>query len=87
MQMDKTRVVILTERLRIEGEIGLLPGVRLTDYMTEAKMFIAVSNVTVTDFDGNKRLRGTLLNVHRDKINVIMPVAASDERPEPGEDL
>ncbi len=75
MQKDKTRVVILTEGLRIEGDIGLLPGVRLTDYMTEAKLFIAVSIVTVTDHNGKQQLSGPLINVHRDKIDVVMPVA------------
>jgi hypothetical protein len=79
MQKDKTRVVIMTEGLRIEGDIGLLPGVRLTDYMTEAKIFLAVSNVTVADHNGNHRLSGPLINVHRDKIDVIMPVAEEDD--------
>ena len=79
MLKDKSRVVILTEGLRIEGDIGLLPGVRLTDYMTEAKIFLAVSNVTVTDHNGNQRLSGSLINVHRDKIDVIMPVAEEDD--------
>jgi hypothetical protein len=79
MQKDKTRVVILTESLRIEGDIGLLPGVRLTDYMTESKIFLAVSNVTVTDHNDNLRLSGSIINVHRDKIVVIKPVAEEDD--------
>ena len=79
MQRDKTRVVILTESLRIEGDIGLLPGVRLTDYMTEAKIFMAVSNVKVTDHNGNLRLSGSIINVNRDSIVVIKPVAEEDD--------
>ena len=79
MQTDKTRVVILTEGLRIEGDIGLLPGVRLTDYMTESKIFLAVSNVTVSDHNGHQQLSGPLINVHRDKIVVIMPVAEAED--------
>jgi hypothetical protein len=78
MHKDKTRVVIFTESLRIEGDIGLLPGVRLTDYMGKANLFIAVSKVTVTDHEGNPRLSGPFLNVHRDKIEVIMPICEED---------
>ena len=79
MSTDKTRVIILTESLKIEGDIGLLPGVRLTDYMIEAAVFIAVTNVTVTDYEGNTKLSGPLINVHRDRVNVIMPVYEVDD--------
>lgn len=80
MQKDTTRVVIMTESLRIEGDIGLLPGVRLTDYMTKASIFIAVTNVTVADYNGNQRLSAPFINVHRDKINLVMPLAEQSDQ-------
>jgi hypothetical protein len=46
--------------------------------MGKANLFIAVSKVTVTDHEGNPRLSGPFLNVHRDKIEVIMPICEED---------
>ena len=37
---SKTRVTILTSTYRIKGNIDLLPGARVTDYMAEAKAFL-----------------------------------------------
>ena len=39
---SRTRVTILTGTYRIKGYVELLPGARLTDFMIEAKAFIAV---------------------------------------------
>ncbi len=39
---NKTKVTILTGTYRIKGYIELMPGARVTDYMVEAKDFIAV---------------------------------------------
>ena len=39
---NKTKVTILTGTYRIKGYIELMAGARVTDYMVEAKDFIAV---------------------------------------------
>ena len=39
---NKTKVTLLTGSYRIKGYIDLLPGARVTDYMQEAKEFVAV---------------------------------------------
>ena len=44
VDQNKTRVTILTGTYRIKGNIDLLPGARVTDYMSEAKGFIAVTD-------------------------------------------
>lgn len=68
-----TRVVILTSHYRITGEISLMAGVRLTDYLVEAKPFVAVTNATVDAGDGSKALTAQFLNVARDHIEAISP--------------
>jgi len=71
--VDKSEVVILTDNYVIRGEISLVPGARLTDYIVEANLFIAVTNVEVKDKAGNLILTTSFLNIHRDHIEIILP--------------
>ncbi len=73
MQEETTHVVILTKNFRIEGEISLYPGGRLTDYMNKAKHFIAVTNARVTDHGGKELTSGSFLNLNLEKVEVVMP--------------
>ena len=41
---ETTKVVILTRSFRVQGLIALLPGARLTDFLTDSKAFIAVTD-------------------------------------------
>ena len=73
-ETNKEIVLILTKYLRITGNIGLLPGVRLTDFMNETKDFLAVTEAEVLDrASGNKVLAGGFLNVQRSHIEVVIP--------------
>lgn len=45
----RTKVTIFTGTYRIKGYIDLIPRARITDYMTEAKEFIAVTNAEICD--------------------------------------
>ena len=70
----KEIVVILTKDYKITGNIGMLPGVRLTDFMNETKDFLAVTEAEVFDrASGAKVLAGGFLNVQRCHIEVVMP--------------
>ena len=71
----RTKVTIFTGSYRIKGYIDLLPGSRVTDYMTEAKPFIAVTDAEVWELEvGGRQLMSTpFLNVSRDHIQVIAP--------------
>ena len=69
----RSRVVIFAGSYRVKGEIDLLPGARLTDYMTDAKDFFAVTNAEVWDLEGRKILAASFLNVSRDQVVVIAP--------------
>jgi hypothetical protein len=70
---DKSEVIIFTNNYRIHGKIALVPGARLTDYIVDAKSFIAVVDVEVKDKAGNLILKTPFLDVHRDHIEIILP--------------
>jgi hypothetical protein len=73
---DKSQVVIFTASHRIEGEIHVYSGSRLTDFM-EAKTnygFMAVTNATVFPLSGDKALYSVrFLNVNKNFVVMIVP--------------
>ena len=69
----KTRVTILTGTYRIKGNIDLLPGARVTDFMAEARGFIAVTDAEVWEVIGRQVFTAQFLNVNRDHIQIIAP--------------
>ena len=73
MESNKTKVIILTRDFRIEGDIDLLPGARLTDFMNGANGFIVVTKAKVTNPKGEDILEGEFINVHVRNIEVILP--------------
>jgi len=72
-EQNRTKVIILTGSYRIKGYIDLVPGARVTDYMTEAKKFIAVTDAEVWEVGERRVLATPFLNVSRDHIQVITP--------------
>jgi hypothetical protein len=77
MQPDpnRTRVTIFTSAYRIKGYIDLIPGARVTDYMAEAKAFIAVTDAEVWELQlgGRQIIAAPFLNVSREHIQLIAP--------------
>ena len=74
MESDtRTRVVILAGSYRIKGEIELVPGARVTDYMLDAKAFFAVTKAEVWDLEGRKIFSAPFLNVSREQVVVVAP--------------
>ena len=75
MEEAKTKVTILTSTYRVKGFIDLLPGARITDFMAEAKDFIAVVNAEVWELQpgGRQIAAAAFLNVSRDHIEIILP--------------
>ena len=71
----KTKVTILTGSYRIKGFIDLIPGARVTDYMSEARGFIAVTDAEVWELavGGRQMISAKFLNVSREHIQVITP--------------
>ena len=68
-----TKVTLLTGSYRIKGYIDLLPGARVTDYMQEAKEFVAVKDAEVYESEvaGRQVLVAPFLNVNRSHIEII----------------
>jgi uncharacterized protein DUF6812 len=76
MQEDaKTKVTILTSSYRVKGYIDLLPGARVTDFMAEAREFIAVTSAEVWELQpgGRQVASAPFLNVSREHIEIIFP--------------
>ena len=71
----RTKVTIFTGSYRIKGYIDLIPGARVTDYMAEAKLFIAVTDAEVWELEvgGRQLMSAPFLNVSREHIQVIAP--------------
>ena len=69
----KTRVVILAGSYRIKGEIELVPGARITDYMLDAKAFFAVTKAEVWDLEGRRIFSAPFLDVSRDQVVIVAP--------------
>ena len=75
---ERTRVIILTANYRIEGKISLVPNARVTDFVLKEDRFIVVTDAEVMDKDGNVILTSSFLNVHKERVEVIMPVALAN---------
>jgi hypothetical protein len=69
----KTKVTVLTGTFRIKGCIELLPGARVTDYMVEAKDFIAITEAEVWDLADRKVMSAPFINLSRHHIQIITP--------------
>ncbi len=77
MSSLKTEVILLTKYFRIEGEIDLLPGARLTDFMNDVKKIMVVTDATVTDHNGKELLKGKFINVLVRNVEIILPAESA----------
>ncbi len=73
MSSKKTRIALFTKSFRIKGDIDLIPGARLTDFMNETKKFMVVTDATVTDYSGKELARSKFVNVCVKNIEFILP--------------
>ncbi len=71
---NRTKVTILTGTYRVKGFIELVTGARVTDYLVEAKEFIAVTEAEVRDLNDRHLFTTPFLNVSRDHIQVLAPL-------------
>jgi hypothetical protein len=75
IEQAKTKVTILTSAYRIKGYIDLIPGARLTDFIVDAKSFVAVTDAEVWELQlgGRQILTAAFIDVSRDHIQIVMP--------------
>ena len=71
----RTKVTIFTGSYRIKGFIDLLPGSRVTDFMTGSKDFIAVTDAELWELEigGRQLMSAPFLDISRAHIQVIAP--------------
>ena len=74
-QESMTKVTLLTDAYRITGYVDLVPGARVTDFMQEAKQFVAVMDAEVYEVQtaGRQVLVAPFIDVNRDRIEIITP--------------
>lgn len=74
-EQTKTRITILTSAYRIKGYIDLIQGARLTDFIVEAKSFVAVTDAEVWELHlgGRQILAAAFIDVSRDHIQIVLP--------------
>ena len=75
VEESRTRVTIFTGSYRVKGYIDLIPGARVTDYMAEARTFIALTNAEVWELaiGGRQLLAVPFLDVNCGHIQIIAP--------------
>jgi len=66
--------MVLTGTYRVKGFISLVPGARVTDYMVEAKDFIAVTDAEVRDLNDRHLLNAPFLNISRESVHIVVPL-------------
>ncbi|MDP2181565.1 MAG: hypothetical protein Q8K99_03230 [Actinomycetota bacterium] len=73
---DRVRVVIATDSHRVEGEMYVLSGSRLTDALnSKAKDFFALTDAKVFDLKTDALLyEPAYLAVNRDAISLVFPL-------------
>lgn len=78
---NRTKVTIFTGSFQIKGYIDLLPGARVTDFMDEAKDFVAVTDAEVREIREGLRqvLAVPFLDVSRRHIHIIAPASTAPE--------
>ena len=70
---SRTEVTIITDNYRIDGEIALIKGARLTDFIVESQSFVAVTDATVMNHDGKPIMTASFININRSSIEIIAP--------------
>jgi hypothetical protein len=78
VEKEKSRAIIFTVSLKIEGTIYLLPQERMTDYLGESeKAFIPVTDAIVSSIHSGEVLHTTeFLSLNKNEVMVICPIKA-----------
>lgn len=79
-EVTSTAVVVLTSEYKISGFIELMPSSRLTDYITTARSYFAITKAVVEDVrTGKIMFRGKFVDVNRDSVVMILPADTCED--------
>lgn len=67
------RVVVLTGNYQVHGTITMDRDARLTDHVSNADGFLALTNAEVTRPDGGEVLAASFLDINRRSIEIVVP--------------
>jgi hypothetical protein len=67
-------VIIQTTRQTIRGTIHVRPNERVIDEINNSAKFIAVTDATVVDLDGNMLYQSSFVTLNRDQIIWLLPM-------------
>jgi hypothetical protein len=67
-------VIIQTQNHQIHGKVHVRPNGRLKDELTDSEAFLAITDASVYDLNGNLAYRTNFIALHRDHINWLIPV-------------
>jgi len=84
---EKIRVEIFTNLHRIEADLHIFAGARLTDIMQsrETSSFFALTDVTVYDISGeNELFRADFIDINRNHIVMVRPFEKSANKSRDG---
>lgn len=84
---EKIRVEIFTNLHRIEADLHVFAGARLTDIMQsrETSSFFALTNVVVFNVvDDNELFRADFIDINRSHIIMVRPLETPTNRPQEG---
>lgn len=75
-QKDKMKVVVCTSLYKVEGEMYLLPGSRLTDIVNvkTGKDFIPITNAKIIDANNKVLYMVDFVSINRDAMIMIFPL-------------
>ena len=79
VKKDRLLVVILTRDYRVEGEVHILPGTRLTDFVNSepGDDFIAVTNAEVFQLSKTTDVfKSDYLAINKSYITMVYPVSS-----------
>ncbi len=79
IQKDRTPVVVMTERYRIEAELHVVVGGRLIDEINKERNFIPLTNVTIYDLAKGKAIETVeFLAINKDSVLFFAPIGPSN---------
>ena len=84
---EKIRVEIYTNLHRIEADLHVFTGARLTDIMQsrETSSFFALTNVVVFEVASDKEVfRADFIDINRSHIIMVRPLETPTSRPQEG---
>lgn len=75
-EKDKVRVVVITEHYRVEGNMHVLAGSRLTDALnSKSKEFLAVTEAKLWNIrEGDLMYETPYIAINRSAIDAIFPI-------------